>query len=81
MIKSFLLLSLHHKCATKLPFWPFGIKLLRFTYNYPFQLIDILAGSNLADIRSRSENMFLTNLIESDSWTGGLLEVGFYFVI
>lgn len=32
-------------------------------------------GSNLADIDSRSENLFLTNLIDTDSWTGGLLEI------
>jgi len=32
-------------------------------------------GSNLADIESRSENIFISNLITSDTWTAGLLEI------
>ena len=51
--------------------WPFGIKLLGFPHNCTFYL----AGSNLADIESPSESLFLTSLISSDAWTGGLLEV------
>ena len=34
-------------------------------------LLNIISGSNLVDIQSKSENSFISNFTSSDLWTGG----------
>ena len=40
---------------------------------YFFTLANLISGSNLVDIQSRSENSFISNLTLTDFWTGGAL--------
>ena len=44
-------------------------------FSFPQFLIwpNIIAGSNLVDIQSKSENSFISNFTSSDLWTGGAL--------